>query len=197
MNEDALLTGPLELTNEAYALAKIAGIKLCQAYRQQYGTNFIVGIPANVFGPGDDFSPQDSHVVAALIRKMHEAKEQRREAVELWGTGAPRREFIFADDLADACLFVMREYNEKEPINLGCGVDLSVLDLATAVKKVVGFAGRVLLDRTKPDGMPVKILDSSKLQALGWRPRTDFHSALQATYEWFLRTQRCIGHQYS
>lgn len=188
MRVESLLTGSLEPTNEAYAVAKIAGIKLCQAYRQQYGANFISGIPANAFGPGDDFSLEDSHVVAALIRKMHEAKEQGREGVEIWGTGAPRREFIFADDLADACIFVMSQYDGTQPINLGCGSDMSIAELAWAVKEVTGFQGQIHFDTSQPDGMPVKLLDSSELNVLGWRPRVPFHSALQATYEWFLRS---------
>lgn len=187
MKEDALLSGPLEPTNEAYAVAKIAGIKLCQAYHRQYGANFISGIPANIFGPGDDFNPKDSHVIAALIRKMHEAEEQGREVVEIWGTGSPRREFIFADDLADACIFVTREYDGTQPINLGCGSDMSIAELALAVKEVTGFQGQIHFDTSNPDGMPAKLLDSSKLQALGWHPRVPFHSALLATYEWFLQ----------
>lgn len=188
MQVESLLTGPLEPTNEAYAVAKIAGIKLCQAYRQQYGANFISGIPANAFGPGDDFSLEDSHVIAALIRKMHEAKEQGQEMIEIWGTGSPRREFIFADDLADACIFVMNKYGGAQPINLGCGSDMSMAELALAVKEVTGFQGQIHFDTSKPDGMPIKLLDSSELNALGWRPRVPFHSALQQTYEWFLRS---------
>jgi GDP-L-fucose synthase len=185
MREEDLLTGPLEPSNEAYAVAKIAGIKLCQAYRQQHGSNFIVGIPANVFGPGDDFSLEDSHVIAALIRKMHEAKIRNAKFVEIWGTGSPRREFIFADDLADACIFLMNRYDETQPINLGGGQDMSISDLATAVKEVTGFLGEIRFDPSKQDGMPMKFLDSSELNALGWRPRTSFHSALAKTYEWF------------
>jgi len=189
MRVESLLTGPLESTNEAYAMAKLAGIKLCQAYRQQYGANFIVGIPANAFGPGDDFSPEDSHVIPALIRKLHEAKALQTPFVELWGSGTPRREFIFADDLADACIFVMREYDEPEPINLGGGVDLSIRELAEIVREVVGYAGELRFDTSRPDGMPRKALDSSELRALGWRPKFDFRSALAATYEWFRLNQ--------
>jgi GDP-L-fucose synthase len=197
MQVESLLTGPLEPTNEAYALAKVAGIKLCQAYRQQYGANFISGIPANAFGPGDDFSPEDSHVIAALIRKMHEAKEQGQEVIEIWGTGSPRREFIFADDLADACVFVMNKYDGAQPINLGCGLDMSIAELALAVKEVTGFQGQIHFDASKPDGMPVKLLDSSKLNALGWRPRVSFHSALLETYEWFLEScATSFGHPF-
>ena len=197
MRVESLMTGPLEPTNEAYAVAKIAGIKLCQAYRQQYRANFISGIPANVFGPGDDFSLEDSHVIAALIRKMHEAKVLGAESIEIWGTGSPRREFIFADDLADACIFVMREYDGTQPINLGCGSDISIADLAKAVKEVTGFQGQICFDTSKPDGMPVKLLDSSKLKALGWRPKVPFRSALEATYGWFLQSQGSSpGHQF-
>jgi GDP-L-fucose synthase len=197
MQVESLLTGPLEPTNEAYALAKVAGIKLCQAYRQQYGANFISGIPANAFGPGDDFGPEDSHVIAALIRKMYEAKEQGQEVIEIWGTGSPRREFICADDLADACIFVMNKYGGAQPINLGCGLDMSIAELALAVKEVTGFQGQIHFDTSKPDGMPVKLLDSSKLNALGWRPRVSFHSALLETYEWFLEScATSFGHPF-
>lgn len=190
MRVESLMTGLLEPTNEAYAVAKIAGMKLCQAYRQQYGVNFVVGIPANAFGPGDDFSPEDAHVIPALIRKMHEAKELGLESVEIWGTGTPRREFIFADDLADACIFVMRKYDNAEPINLGEGSDLSIKELAALVKEVVDYPGELRFDTNKPDGMPLKILDSSQLRELGWRPKTSFRSALSATYDWFLQTQQ-------
>ncbi len=189
MRVEALLTGPLEATNAAYAMAKLAGLKLCQAYRQQYGANFIAGIPASVFGPGDDFSPEDSHVVAALIRKLHEAKVAGAEFVELWGTGAPRREFIFAGDLADACLFVMRKYDDADPINLGGGTDLSIRELAELVREVVGYSGELRFDTSKPDGMPFKALDTSKLREMGWRPRTPFQTALAVTYEWFLQAE--------
>jgi GDP-L-fucose synthase len=190
MRVDSLLTGPLEPTNEAYAIAKIAGIKLCQAYRQQYGANFIVGIPANVFGPGDDFSPEDSHVIAALMRKMHEAKMLGAPFVEIWGTGTPCREFIFVDDLADACLFVMQKYDGPEPINLGGGTDLSIAELAELVKEVIGFPGELCFDTSRPDGMPLKALDSSKLSKMGWQPTTPFRVALAATYDSFLQRLR-------
>ena len=188
MQVEALLTGPLEPTSEAYAVAKIAGIKLCQAYRQQYGANFISGIPANIFGPGDDFSLENSHVIGALICKMHEAKALGTESVEIWGTGVPRREFIFVDDLADACICVMQEYSGLEPINIGSGIDLSIGELAELIKEVVGYSGELHFDTSKPDGMPVKVLDSSLLRALGWHPKTSFRSALSKTYEWFLQT---------
>jgi GDP-L-fucose synthase len=189
MRVESLFTGPLEPTNEAYAIAKIAGIKLCQAYRQEYGANFIVGIPANAFGPGDDFSPDNSHVIPALIRKMHEAKVASSASVEIWGTGTPRREFIFADDLADACLFVMQEYDGAEPINLGGGTDLSIAELAELVKEAVGYLGGLRFDTSRPDGMPVKALDSSRLIAMGWRPATPFSTALAVTLSAFLQIQ--------
>ena len=190
MQPRALLTGPLEPTNEAYAVAKIAGIRLCEAYRRQYGVNFVSAIPANAFGPGDDFRPEDSHVIAALIRRMHEAKEGSQDSVVIWGTGNPRREFIYADDLADACLFIMRGYDDAEPINLGGGTDTSIRELATMIREVVRYGGQLRFDPTKPDGMPCKLLDSSALLALGWRPQTPFRQALAATYEWFCKNGR-------
>lgn len=189
MRVESLMSGPLEPTNEAYAVAKLAGIKLCQAYHQQFGVNFISAIPANVFGPGDDFSPEDSHVIGALMYKMHQAKITGADSVEIWGTGAPRREFIYADDLADACLFVMQNYHSPTPINLGGGVDLSIGELATLIKTVVGYSGKLDFDTSKPDGMPLKALDASPLSGLGWRPRVSFQAALSATYTWFLQTQ--------
>lgn len=193
MRVEALLTGPLEPTNEAYAVAKIAGIKLSQAYRQQFGCNFIVGIPANAFGVDDDFSKEDSHVVPAMLRRMHEAKIKGTDQVEIWGTGTPRREFIFADDLADACIFVMNHYDEEDPINLGGGVDVSIRELAQLAAQVVGFSGRLSFDTSKPDGMPLKALDSSKLLSLGWTAKTPFIDALKATYGSYL--QRSSGDQ--
>lgn len=186
MRVESLMTGPLEPTNEAYAVAKLSGAVLCKAFRQQYGANFVTGIPANTFGPGDDFTAEDSHVVAALIHKMHEAKTSRRPAVDIWGTGAPRREFLFADDLANACLFVMQNYNGAEPINVGGGEDLSIKELATLVKEVVGYDGELRFDLDKPDGMPLKSLDSGLLREMGWRPATSFREALAMTYHWFL-----------
>jgi len=187
MREEYLLTGPFEPTNEAYSIAKIAGIKLCQSYRQQYGVNFISVIPPNLFGLGDDFHSKDSHVVAALIRKIHEAKELSNESVEIWGTGNPRREFVYVDDLADACIFLMRKYDSGEPINAGGGSDLSIRELAERVKKVVGFSGELVFNSNQPDGMPIKLLDSSRLLGMGWKPKTSFSSALSATYDWYLK----------
>lgn len=192
MQIESILTGPLEETNEAYAVAKIAGIKLCQAYRQQYNANFISGIPANSYGPGDDFSLEDSHVVGALIRKMHEAKISRTEFVKVWGTGSPRREFIYVDDLADACLFVMRKYNGSRPINIGSGMDVSIKELANLIKETIGYTGKLQFDTSRPDGMPLKALDSSYLTRLGWRPKTSLKSGLTATCKWFLQLKQEI-----
>ncbi len=190
MRVEAVLSGPLEGTSEAYAIAKIAGIKLCQAYRREYGVDFIIGIAADIFGPGDDFSLEDSHVLAALLRRIHEAKVRGAETVEIWGTGTPRRDFLFADDLADACLFVLGEYSDAQPINLGGGADLSIGELAGLVKHVVGYTGHLRFDTSKPDGMPLKCLDWSTLRSMGWRPKTPFRAALIRTYEWFLEEER-------
>jgi GDP-L-fucose synthase len=193
MREDALLTGPLEPTNQAYAIAKIAGINLCKAYNQQYGTRFISGIPANTFGPGDDFSLEDSHVVAALMRRMHEAKALGAESVEVWGTGAPCREFIYVDDLADACLFIMQKSDDLGPVNIGDGSSLTIRELAELIKEVVGFSGELRFNTSKPDGMPLKALDTSRLQGMGWQPKTSFYSGLLATYHWFLQAEQATG----
>ena len=187
MQVEALFTGPLERTNEAYALAKLAGIGLCRAYRSQYGVNFISAIPANVFGPGDDFSLEDSHFIGALIRRMHEAKARGRPCVEVWGSGNPRREFIFSHDLADACLFLMDHYESDQPVNLGVGHDCSIREIAEAIREVVGYSGNIEFDQTKPDGMPAKLLESGHLRQMGWKPRTSLHEALAVTYKWFLR----------
>jgi GDP-L-fucose synthase len=189
----AIMTGPLEPTNEAYAVAKIAGLALCQAYRQQYGANFVCAIPANAFGPGDDFSEEDSHVIAALLRRMHEAKVLGKKSVEVWGSGSARREFIFADDLADASVFTMRCYSGTEPINIGVGSELSVRELAELIREVVGYSGELRFDSRQPDGMPAKLLDSSRLRTMGWEPKTSFPSALAATYQWFLENQTAKG----
>ncbi len=188
MSIESLLTGPLEPTNEAYAIAKIAGIKLCAAYRQQYGANFVAGIPANAFGVGDDFSLDNSHVIAALMRKMHDAKLNASPTVEIWGTGSPRREFIFADDLADACIHVMNHYDGGMPINLGGGSDISIKELALSIQELVGYEGQLRFDTNRPDGMPRKALDATALLGLGWRPRTSLRDALAATYEWYVKT---------
>jgi len=191
MQVDSLMAGPLEPTNDAYATAKIAGIKLCQAYSRQHADNFISGIPANAFGIEDDFSPAGGHVVPALIGKFHKAKVESQPSVSIWGTGTPRREFIFADDLADACLFVMREYNDTQtPINLGCGEDLSIRETAELIREVVGYSGELMFDATKPDGTPLKSLDSTPLSRLGWRPKTPIVKALHETYEAYLSGER-------
>lgn len=187
MRVETLLTGPLEPTNEPYALAKLAGIKLCQAYRRQYGEPFIVGIPANAFGPGDDFDLQEAHVVPALIARMHAAKESAAPSTTVWGTGAARREFVYCDDLAEACLFVMEHYDDELPINLGGGANVSIRELAEAIRQTVGYRGELLFDASQPDGMPLKALDCEPLERLGWRPATPFHQALARTYEWHLR----------
>lgn len=187
MPESALLTGPPEPTNEYYTLAKLAGLKLCQAYRVEFGCDFICAIPANPFGIEDDFDPASSHVIAALLDRMHKARETRADHVDIWGTGTARREFVFADDLADACLFVMDNYSALDPINLGGGEALSIAELATAIKALTGFNGDLRFDATKPDGMPVKMLDSTRLLAMGWHPRTSFVDALRATYDAYLQ----------
>ncbi|MEM8639612.1 MAG: GDP-L-fucose synthase [Cyanobacteria bacterium P01_G01_bin.54] len=184
---ESLLTGPLEPTNEAYAVAKLAGIKLCQAYRQQYQADFIVGIPANVFGIGDDFDPENAHVIPALIYKMHQAQLNRDPRVTIWGTGEPKREFIFADDLADACVFVMQHYSDHRPINLGGGTDISIRKLAELIQIVVGYEGTLQFDTYRPDGIPFKALDSQPLLSLGWQVTTELKSAIQVTYQGFLR----------
>lgn len=187
MRVESLLTGPLEPTNEAYALAKLAGLKLCQAYRRQYAAPFLTAIPANAFGPYDDFSAEDSHVIPGLIRKFHEANCRGDAEVRVWGSGRPRREFIYSRDLADACLFVMRNYDGVEPINLGGGSELSIAETASAIAAVVGYRGRIAFDVDRPDGMPLKSLDSGPLRRLGWTPPTTFRTALAETYDWFLR----------
>lgn len=184
--EPSLLTGALEPTSAAYALAKISGIGLCEAYQRQHGAWFVPAIPADAFGVGDDFDPAQSHVIAALIRKMHDAKLAGAPHVELWGTGSPRREFIFADDLADACVWVMERASEPSLINLGGGSDLSIREVAEAIQQVVGYTGALRFDHSKADGAPRKRLESSQLLSLGWRPATALTDALTQTYRWFL-----------
>jgi len=188
MKEDYLLDGKLEPTNEPYAVAKIAGIKMCQSYNRQYGTYFISVMPTNLYGPGDNFDLQDSHVIPALIRKFHQAKVTGATEVAVWGTGAPRREFLYVDDLADACLFLMDGYQEGEIINVGVGQDLEILELARQVAAVTGFQGQLVLDPSYPDGTPRKLLDVSKLTAMGWRARTPLNEGLKKTYDWFCRS---------
>lgn len=187
MRVEELGTGPMEPTSEAYSTAKLAGWKLCAAYRREYGCNFVTAIPANGFGPHDDFSPEGGHVIPALVRRAHDAKTGGHEELVVWGTGAPRREFVYARDLARACAFVAERYDGDAPINLGGGTDLSVAEVAAEVARVVGFRGRIRFDATKPDGAPLKALDSTPLLALGWHPKAAFRDALRETYEWFLR----------
>jgi GDP-L-fucose synthase len=182
----SLLTGPLEPTSEAYAVAKLAGIKLCQAYRQQHDRLFIPVISADAYGPGDDFSDEGSHVVAALLKRMHEARLANAPHVTIWGSGEPRREFIYADDLADACIHVAQAYEGREPINLGTGADCSVAELASLVREVVGYRGELRFDRSRPDGMPFKALDSLPLRTTGWHPAWTLERGLRETYEWFV-----------
>jgi GDP-L-fucose synthase len=186
ISEDSLLTGPLEPTNDAYALAKIAGIRLCQAYRQQYGASFICAMPTNLYGPGDNFHPQHSHVLPALIRKFHEAKVRGDAAVTLWGTGTPRREFLHCDDLAEACLLLLEIYDSPELINVGCGEDITIADLANLVKAATGFDGAIHWDTSMPDGTPRKLLDVRRIYALGWRPKISLAEGIASTYRWFL-----------
>jgi GDP-L-fucose synthase len=186
MPEECLLTGPLEPTNEWYAIAKIAGLKLCQAYRRQYGFDAISAMPTNIYGPGDNFNLRDSHVVPALIRKFHEAKQARAPEVELWGTGTPRREFLHVDDLADACLFLMQRYAGDLWVNVGWGTDVSIAELACMVAKTMGYEGRVRYDTSKPDGTPRKLLDVSRLTGLGWKAKIPLAKGLDDTYRWFL-----------
>ncbi|WP_255956023.1 GDP-L-fucose synthase family protein [Streptomyces odontomachi] len=182
ISEDALLGGPLEPTNRAYALAKIAGIVQVQSYRQQYGAPYISAMPTNLYGPGDNFDPQTSHVLPALIRKFHEARAERRDEVVLWGSGTPRREFLHVDDLASACALLLRAYDADEPVNVGCGTDLTIRELAAVVAEVTGFTGRIGWDTGKPDGTPRKLLDVSRLTALGWRPAIPLRDGIAATY---------------
>jgi GDP-L-fucose synthase len=190
IREDSLLTGPLESTNEPYAIAKIAGIKLCETYREQYGANYISVMPTNLYGLNDNYHPENSHVLPALIRRFHEAKESGLKEVVIWGSGKPKREFLFADDLAEACLFLMETYNEKEIINIGCGEDLSIKELAELVKEVTGYPGELIFDTTKPDGTPRKLLDVTKINALGWHYKTALKEGMKIAYQDFLLKQQ-------
>lgn len=189
LKEEYLLTGLLEPSNEPYAIAKISGIKMCDAYRDQYGCNYISVMPTNLYGYNDNYHLQNSHVLPALIRKFHEAKEAGAESVTIWGTGTPKREFLFADDLADACLYLMRTYNEPHLINVGTGVDISIRDLAMVVQKIVGFSGTLEFDTTKPDGTPRKLMDVSKLHARGWKHQIDLEEGIRLAYADFLSKQ--------
>ncbi|HEX6041627.1 GDP-L-fucose synthase [Longimicrobium sp.] len=187
IREEYLLSGALEPTNDAYAVAKIAGIKLCQSYNRQYGTRFVSVMPTNLYGPGDNFDLKTSHVLPALVRKFHEARLQGAPEVVVWGSGQPRREFLHVDDMADACVFVMREYEDvSQIINIGCGEDVSIAEAAALVRETVGYEGRIVYDRSKPDGTPRKLLDISRLRDLGWSPSIPLDRGLADTYAWFL-----------
>jgi GDP-L-fucose synthase len=189
LTEDALLTGPLEPTNDAYAIAKIAGIKLCQAYAREYGKNFISGMPTNLYGPNDNFDLHTSHVLPALIRKVHEAKQGGANEVSVWGSGTPRREFLHVDDLADACFFLLENYDSPEIVNIGCGEDVSIKELAETVCEVIGFEGSLVFDTSKPDGTPRKLMHVGRLLALGWKPRIGLKEGIRDAYEWFLKNR--------
>lgn len=186
IKEEYLMTGLLEETNDAYAIAKIAGIKMCQSFNEQYETNFISVMPTNLYGPNDNFDLESSHVLPAMIRKFHEAKTNNQKEVTIWGTGNPKREFLHVDDLADACVYLMNNYDASEIVNIGSGEDLSIQELAELVKKVVGFEGEIVNDKTKPDGTPRKLLDVSKLNGLGWKHKTQLEDGITMTYNWFL-----------
>ena len=186
ISEDALLSGPLEATNQWYAVAKIAGIKLVEAYRRQHGRDWFSVQPTNLYGPGDNYDLRGSHVLPALIRKAHEAKAAGASSIEVWGSGTPRREFLHVDDLADACVHLLRHYSDDRIVNVGCGEDLTILEAAETVCRVIGFDGSIVLDRTKPDGTPRKLMDSSRLFATGWRPGIPFETGLQSAYHAFL-----------
>jgi GDP-L-fucose synthase len=186
MKEEALLTGALEPTNEWYAIAKIAGIKLCAAFRRQYGSDFVSVMPANLYGPGDRYDAQNGHVVAALIMKIHEAKMANSATVELWGSGTPRREFLFTEDLADACVFVMKNYSDELFLNVGTGRETTILELAESIARVAGWKGAFTSDRSKPDGMPRKVMDVSRLAALGWSAQTPFDEGIKQAYDWYV-----------
>jgi GDP-L-fucose synthase len=200
MREEHLLTGPLEPTNEPYAIAKIAGLKLCEAYNRQYGTRFVAVMPTNLYGPGDNFHPENSHVLPALLRRFHEAALAGAPEVVVWGSGTPRREFLYVDDMADGCLFVMNlpdavltaelcSYPKPNFVNLGAGVDVSVAELAATVSAVVGYTGRVAFDPSRPDGTPRKLLDISRLKQLGWEAQTPLREGIEKTYRWFVERQ--------
>jgi GDP-L-fucose synthase len=186
--EEALLTGPLEPTNQWYAIAKIAGLKLCQAYRRQYGSDFISAMPTNLYGPGDNFDLSSSHVLPALIRKAHEALRQGHDHIEVWGSGTPRREFLHVDDCADALVHLLKNYSAEEPVNVGTGRDIAIADLARLISGVAGLAGEPVFDRSKPDGTPRKLLDMSRLTALGWSPSIELRDGIESTWQWYLQS---------
>ncbi|MEN6328044.1 MAG: GDP-L-fucose synthase [Syntrophomonas sp.] len=188
LKEEYLLTGDLEPTNDAYAIAKIAGIKMCQAYNKQYGCNFISVMPTNLYGMGDNFDLATSHVLPALIRKFHEAKINNRDKVVIWGSGTPLREFLYVDDLADACLFLMNKYNSSDIVNIGWGKDLTINELANKIKQVTGYKGEIVYDSSQPDGTPRKVLDVSRLDSMGWKAKTSLDKGIGLAYEWFVKT---------
>ena len=190
LKEEYLLTGPLEPTNEAYAIAKIAGVKMCHYYNAKYGTEFIFTMPTSLYGPNDNFDPETSHVLPALIGRFHNAKIQSSPNVTIWGTGKPRREFMYVDDLADALVFLMNNYNKSELINIGIGDDVEILEIAKTIARVVGYKGEIKTDPTKPDGTPRKLVDTTKLSKLGWYPKTSLENGLKKTYAWFL--ENCV-----
>lgn len=189
IKEDFLLTGPLEKTNEAYAIAKIAGIKMCQAYNKQYGTRFISVMPTNLYGPNDNFDPENSHVLPALIFKFHTAKLNNQKEIVVWGTGSPKREFLHVDDLADACVFLMNSYDNGAIVNIGTGEDITITELASLIQRVVGYQGSIVYDLSKPDGTPRKLLDVSKLHGLGWSHKISLETGLRSTYKWYVDNQ--------
>jgi GDP-L-fucose synthase len=190
MKEESLLTGLLEPTNEPYAIAKIAGIKLCEAFRDQYGSNFISAMPTNLYGPGDNYDLEKSHVIPAMIRKFHEGKTKNADSVVIWGSGSPLREFMFVNDLADACVFLMQNYSGKLFLNVGTGEEVTIKELALLIKEVTGFKGEIQFDSTKPDGTPRKLMDSTRLHSLGWKPATSLREGLQTTYQHFQQNQK-------
>ena len=187
LKEEYLLTGPLEYTNEPYALAKIAGVKMCEAYNTQYNCNFISVMPTNLYGTGDNYDLNNSHVLPALIKKIHTAKLNNENEVIVWGSGTPKREFLYADDLADACVFLMQNYNESQPINIGTGIDLTIYELAATIKNIIGYSGNLVFDTTKPDGTPRKLLDVTKLHKLGWQHKINLEEGIQMAYYDFLK----------
>jgi len=192
MKEEYLLTGELEPTNEWYSIAKIAGIKMCQAYKRQYDFNAISLMPTNLYGPGDNFDLENSHVLPALIRKFHEAKIEKRKEAVVWGTGSPRREFLHVDDLADGAIFLMQNYNEVEIINVGTGEDVPIKELALMIKEIVGYKGEIVFDNSKPDGTPRKLLDVSRVKKLGWQPKVELKQGIISTYKWYVENQKAI-----
>lgn len=190
IKEEYLLRGELEKTSEPYAIAKIAGIKMCEAYNRQYGTNFIAIVPATIYGPEDDFNPETAHVISALIKKFHDAKEAEEEVIHIWGSGKPKREFIFVDDLVKACFFLLNNYKENKHINVGSSKDYRIRELAEIISDIIGFKGKIIYDRNKPDGVKQKLLDSSRIASLGWKPKTSLKEGIDITYNWLKKSYR-------